>query len=380
MSEYISDVIGDDYTRWEFVSAIFLTAPTGSGKTYFILNVLLKYAAKNKKRILYLVNRRALHDQIKNQIMQLEDDKERSSIEVKSYQELENMINYGKSDVVVDSIEKCEYVVCDEAHYFAMDSLFNSETASSYALLRRWFESRIFIFISATLECVEKRLRSDYLNSKKYRSYYYGVPLSVLIPQRLGVDETKIHKYNGNNDYKWLNVEIVNDIRNLYEMITEKGAKWLIFVDNIAEGKEIEKDINSAFIKSDGKENRRTACFLYSSVWNESEDVSEERNSITKEKRQKTNVLIATSVLDNGISLEDYALRKVVINTDTREELLQMIGRKRRTSDEKVDLYLICKKKEQIRRRLNDLERLRDSLESYTSKILQYESKKRRES
>jgi len=56
--QYLTDVIGDDYKNWE-KGFIFLNAGTGCGKTYFILNVLTKYANENGKTVLLLVNRSA---------------------------------------------------------------------------------------------------------------------------------------------------------------------------------------------------------------------------------------------------------------------------------------------------------------------------------
>ena len=42
--EYISDKIGEQYKEWKQNDRVYITAPTGSGKTQFILKVLLPYA------------------------------------------------------------------------------------------------------------------------------------------------------------------------------------------------------------------------------------------------------------------------------------------------------------------------------------------------
>lgn len=57
--QYISDKIGDGYKTWEEGGMIFISSPTGSGKTFFILETLLPYARQQNKTILYLVNRKA---------------------------------------------------------------------------------------------------------------------------------------------------------------------------------------------------------------------------------------------------------------------------------------------------------------------------------
>lgn len=54
---YIADSIGEGYKEWKSGQYIFIKAPTGSGKTYFILNELVDFAVANNRRVLYLVNR-----------------------------------------------------------------------------------------------------------------------------------------------------------------------------------------------------------------------------------------------------------------------------------------------------------------------------------
>ena len=61
--KYFSDLIGESYKNWVNTKIIF-DGGTGSGKTYFIINILGVYAKKNKKKMLYLCNRAELKEQI----------------------------------------------------------------------------------------------------------------------------------------------------------------------------------------------------------------------------------------------------------------------------------------------------------------------------
>lgn len=52
---------------------MFITAPTGSGKTYFILNTLLPYARERNWNILYLVNRKILKEQLEEDVKEIDN-------------------------------------------------------------------------------------------------------------------------------------------------------------------------------------------------------------------------------------------------------------------------------------------------------------------
>ena len=60
----VTDLIKEEYMTWKQGDIISLSAGTGSGKTYFVINVLAKYAKENNKLILYLVPRTKLKKQV----------------------------------------------------------------------------------------------------------------------------------------------------------------------------------------------------------------------------------------------------------------------------------------------------------------------------
>ena len=61
---FVSDILTEDVTEWQEDSQVFISAPTGSGKTYFILHKLLPLALMYKREILYFSNRLILHKQL----------------------------------------------------------------------------------------------------------------------------------------------------------------------------------------------------------------------------------------------------------------------------------------------------------------------------
>ena len=67
VKQTVSDIIGDSYKNWASNQIVIIDCPTGSGKSYFIFETLLDYAISNRKRILYLVNRKVLSAQLDEQ-------------------------------------------------------------------------------------------------------------------------------------------------------------------------------------------------------------------------------------------------------------------------------------------------------------------------
>lgn len=53
--KYLADQIGEEYQNWKDDDIVLITAPTGIGKTTFILKILLPYIMQKGGRMLYLV-------------------------------------------------------------------------------------------------------------------------------------------------------------------------------------------------------------------------------------------------------------------------------------------------------------------------------------
>ena len=66
--KYVTDLVGDDYKRWDTFDDVIISSPTGTGKNRFIVDKLIPHAEKSKKKILILTNRIALRDQQKMEI------------------------------------------------------------------------------------------------------------------------------------------------------------------------------------------------------------------------------------------------------------------------------------------------------------------------
>lgn len=69
-NQYISEHIDLNINTWNQGSFVYINAPTGSGKTSFILDKILPFAKHNNRKILYICNRSALKEQIKLNILE----------------------------------------------------------------------------------------------------------------------------------------------------------------------------------------------------------------------------------------------------------------------------------------------------------------------
>ena len=78
-SPNVADGIGDTYTLWtangiggmrsrQLPARVFISSATGTGKTTFIIDTLLAYAAEMNRNVLYLCNRSALEAQLKSRL------------------------------------------------------------------------------------------------------------------------------------------------------------------------------------------------------------------------------------------------------------------------------------------------------------------------
>ena len=179
--------IGEDYNEWAFLerddteqeyygggNCIFISAPTGSGKTHFILNVWLKYMAKSQQKILYLVNRSILEADIQERKERM-DPRIACFLDVKLYQDIETELKKtenirGRVEREIDSYDDMrtkyyEYncVVCDECHYFLTDSNYNTDTSFSFRWIQECFADKVRIFMSATMENIKQYIKAyDY--------------------------------------------------------------------------------------------------------------------------------------------------------------------------------------------------------------------------
>lgn len=387
---WISDEIGRKYEEWKNGDCIFISAPTGSGKTYFVLNVLRPFLIQKNGKVLYLVNRRILKDQIEKEIkrIQIKTGDIINPIKVETYQSIEKKICNSeyradengtyKGFAENKTYDSFDYVVCDECHYFLTDSNYNANTGLSFRFIQEKFEEKIRIFISATIRNVKEYIERD--NWKRYdlRTPFYQFCAdhemkidnsfeydwkngcyryldergNFIYPENISDGYDGYHRYYGDKlerDYGYLDVSVVENVDEIIDLVRDKEneGKWLIFVDSIQLGENLRDKLKI--------DNDKGVVFVDANYKNNAEGLNEMTQIVDKDM-QSANVLIATSVLDNGINLKDTKLKNMVIMADTETEFIQMLGRKR-ADGERIKLYIYKYDKNTFVRRRGQVER-----------------------
>ena len=329
--------MNEEYKNWNWGDIVLLTAPTGTGKSHFILYDLLKWAIEKNYKILYLVNRKILKSQIETEIkneVSLEMYRifnggvvnVQNYITVLTYQSIEKIL---KEDIgKAKWFSQFSYIVYDECHYFYADSNFNTNTELSYDCLRRAFHEKIQIFISATMKNIKRMIESRPARFLLPCEVNYSISISKLFLN------TGLKQYTLEKDYSYLNIHTFDNMEELIEKIHMTKSKWLIFVDSIEQGKELKNNLT----KENDKLSEKEVVFIDAS-YETTDETAKEVEGLVENKCIKKKIVICTAVMDNGISFIDTGLRNIVILADTEESFIQMLGRKR-TDGNKVELYI----------------------------------------
>lgn len=310
----ITDIVGDNYKTWERGTRVIFDAGTNSGKTYFVLNVLLPWALKKHRQILYLCNRSPLREQVRDDVFKLgmtetlvtyEDgfdeivleNRYEHTIRVENYQWMEAFVT-GNPAGAADYFRRFYYVVADEYHYQLNDPSINKGIDVSYKLLNEWTETKAVIFMSATAHpFFDHWKKTGEINEE---NYYY------LPPDYSFVDKIC---------FFWTDNEELAVIRQ-----EAQRGKVLVFVDAVKHMRKL-KDI----LETDFPNEVATACSAYRPEASEFDGLSAVLQNETLCKR----ITIVTTVFYNGINIKDPELKCIISRLWDATVNAQILGRKR---------------------------------------------------
>ena len=277
-----------------------------------------------------------------------------------------------------------KYIVCDECHFFTSDATFNLETDLMLEYIIKQGQQSIRVYMSATPEiALEPILKFEYdfgfqksivdewaksvrfqknspdlrikiansLSNPNSRLLYtivglHGVTYDIYQPDDYDLAIKKEYEnikqkfkfYYLPRNYQYLNFQRTYlEIKDLIPEIEKSNNKWIIFINSNSQAEEFKVALSK---KVDCK-------FISRKSINEDEQAREEYDYIIENETFRPKVLIATSVIDNGINIKNDNIKEekdkvlnIVVDATNRTQFLQMIGRVRASENDTINLYV----------------------------------------
>ncbi|MDO5424031.1 MAG: DEAD/DEAH box helicase family protein [Eubacteriales bacterium] len=329
---YVTDLISQtQYSSWLEGKKVIIAAPTGMGKTTFILSEFLPYCKLRGKKVLILCNRRLLWEQYDFDLAEryARYAEMQTDVEVSTYQKLIAKIRC--SSYIDNLFSGYDVIIFDEVHYFYSDADFNAE--GTYILLQALIKAAYYktvIMITATLKEVLPIIERTFFQCKSKIERETGVFPGFEKYAYKG----KIYNFEAYRDYDRFQCIFVPDLESLADEISHSVGKTLIFLDDIKKAEDFK-----AMLTKDGVMDTKEVSLLTAQILEEKTDSPIVRHLVISHKLL-TKVVITTSVLDNGVSVHDPELENVVITTESRVSFIQMLGRVRDETTETCKLFL----------------------------------------
>lgn len=365
---YVNDVLKKEiWQSWKPGEQVFISAGTGRGKNTFIKNELLKRCGNQK--VVIFENRQSLMQQ---QITDIISEVNPEFIKYK-YNEIlhENMVIFGENDNLnimiisyqcaalkcmlrnnrfLDFCSQARYLVFDEAHYILDDTNFNKGISFFVqTFLGKSFSNATKIFMSGTMEEIY-----DYV---QYMNRFSKEPLDIIekkedfFSDNLSGILWKQENFNSvlslPTDYSYIQPYKYKTIDDICSQIAQTpiNEKWMIFVKSINEGVMLKLCLQGICNNS--------VYFLNAENKNDTEN-TEIYNQLIRSCRFDCRVLIATTVIYNGINVKDDNVKHIVVPFAPMSVVKQLLGRKRVAENETVKVYFPDASCKNVKKRYRD--------------------------
>lgn len=334
-SEFVSDFLKYEVSQWTPGMNVFISCGTGTGKTTFAKNLSVLTGGRTlilSNRVANLKQTRKGSNYWKSGINPFAD----SCI---SYQKLES-----DPRLNVNWLNTFTHIVVDEAHYFVKDSSFNAKSNIGLAKIIACRCTKIFM--SATIDEFEKaylRLMKDMNQFHIFNNVRYSMTRSKLFIESVE--------------------EIINESQ-IPEILRELHGKTLIFVDSIEKGRKLKDELEPFY-----------SVGMITSESKEAEEIKERKlfETLIEKEKFDSDILIATSVIDNGVNIKDDNLKNIIIQNCDKDEIIQMIGRKRcLNTDDKVHIFLVSSSEQSLSRKIDGMEERKKLFEQTSRDLVMY--------
>ena len=362
---YVSDVLTMKiWQSWRAGEQVFISAGTGRGKNTFIKNELLKHCG-NQKVVIFENRQSLMQQQIIDIISEIDP-------EVLKYNDIskDNMVIFGayknimiisyqcaalkcmlRDNRFLDFCAQARYLVFDEAHYILDDANFNKGISFFVqTFLGKSFPNATKIFMSGTMEEIY-----DYV---QYMNRFPKEPLDIIekkeedfFSDNLSGIVWKQENFNSvlslPTDYSYIQPYKYKTIDDICSQIAQTpiDEKWLIFVKSINEGVMLKLCLQGICNNS--------VYFLNAENKNDDEN-AEIYNQLIRECRFDCRVLIATTVIYNGINVKDDNVKHIVVPFAPMSVVKQLLGRKRVSENETVKVYFPDVSCKNVKKRYRD--------------------------
>lgn len=303
---------------WSYKRPIVIKAPTGAGKTWFVINKIVQRTIKRSEYVLIITNRNPLNLSYKQEIAKsmgkdkmyttegLQEACEFGNVYIINYQGLESFLH-------THSHIKFSYVICDECHYFLQDATFSDCSGSALDMIPRKFDSAIRIYISATIdevllyitraELYNYEVDCDghiFLKESFFPSPYTGEHLLPVV-------------YRMDSDYNKVKLQFYENIDLVTEYLSAQQSKTLAFCSSKKECKKIGDAMGNSLVID--------SPYLHSNP--------EVLKKLVEKEGFDEKCLATTSVFSNGNNICQKSVRSVIITLLDQTEIIQMAGRRR---------------------------------------------------
>lgn len=316
----LAKVIQKELDEDRYQNALLLSTQPGTGKTHAVMHGILPWAIERDMEVLYVSSRTAINTQVKRELTDivglpnLKKELTPEGLRVRTEFGCMTVITYHKlySMMLTEKTElnKYEIFIFDEVHALLEDAMFVGITGYILNHMVEIFGGRIRIYMTATPEEILPQL-------KRIEGIH---PIRVIHMPR---------------DYSYLNPHFFSRKEDIVRIINEDHTqkKWLVYIPYISEGEAFRREITHPTCMMNGKEREQNEEKWY---------------QILEGQKFDEKVCIVTSIVDAGVNFHDDQLKNVVVFTTSPVTLTQVLGRKRRKKEEKVNLYVQCPTAEAI--------------------------------
>ena len=294
--------------------SMIIAAPTGSGKTKAIINII-----KNANvPVVYLTNRVAPLWQFKKDFIKATTsiDVPMETIDIASMGENITALTYQKfAEIAYQYKGKECMIILDEVHCLLEDATFSVYPEKFIRYLKSNLNNTSRIYLTATpdavspgiayVECIsgkDKMAWDTEVKSVCYGYAYYATRVKMVYSVKTNWDYI---------DFKIYSPDDMKELTDYIKTANDNGIKSLIYINDINKGKALQEALgNTQHVYSDDDKRK---------------DIAE----IAKNEKFTDKNLITTKVAENGISLHDDELNLIVVETLDLITLQQVIGRAR---------------------------------------------------